>query len=242
MEKIKSLLKEEDYDLSFEELRILDTILLNEYHGTFNYLIDENDYDLSLSGLGLSIIEDKNVNLIKPFVDTYKVMVKNISSKSKKKLREIGEAYGFSPVTYFEINYFLNGKEVKQDGPMIFSIKLENKKTNAIYTVYRLDEDGNIYKCKTMHSSNYISFLSKESGRYVVLEKDGFNNYDLEDGYENLTSLNDDIDTYRIFIEGMIMFMLIVFGYMNILYWVFLDKEINRINNDYKKIFSEKTR
>ena len=240
VEKIKSLLKEEDYNLNFEELRILDTILLKKYHNKFNYLIDENEYDLSLSGLGLSIIEDKNINLIKPFVDTYKIRIKDIGLKNKKKLRELGMAYEFNPVTYFEIEYFLNGKEIAQEGPIIFSMKLENKKANAIYTVYRLDENDNIYKCKTIQSSNYIYFLSKENGKYVVLEKDGFNNYESEDNYENLTSINDDIDTYRIFIEGMIMFMLIIFGYMNILYAIYLNKELNRINN--KKIFSEKTR
>ena len=242
IKKVKELLIDNDYDFDFEKIRILDTILLNEYHDTFNYLITENDYDLSLSGLGLSVIKDKNSSLITPFIDTYKVKIKNISSSDKKKLREIGEAYGFEPVTYFKVDYFLNGIKVKQNGPMIFSLKLEDKKTDKIYTVYRLDENGDIYKCKTIQSSNYISFLSKENGKFVVLEKDGFNNYDLEDTYENLTSLNDDIDTYRLFMEGMLMVMLIIFGFMNILYVLYLDKETNKLMFDCKRIFNEKIR
>ena len=125
---------------------------------------------------------------------------------------------------------------------MIFSLKLEDKKTDKIYTVYRLDENGDIYKCKTIQSSNYISFLSKENGKFIVLEKDGFNNYDLEDTYENLTSLNDDIDTYRLFMEGMLMVMLIIFGFMNILYVLYLDKETNKLMFDCKRIFNEKIR
>ena len=242
IKKVKELLIDNDYDFDFEKIRILDTILLNEYHNTFNYLITENDYDLSLSGLGLSVIKDKNSSLITPFIDTYKVKIKNISSSDKKKLREIGEAYGFEPVTYFKVDYFLNGIKVKQNGPMIFSLKLEDKKTDKIYTVYRLDENGDIYKCKTIQSSNYISFLSKENGKFIVLEKDGFNNYDLEDTYENLTSLNDDIDTYRLFMEGMLMVMLIIFGFMNILYVLYLDKETNKLMFDCKRIFNEKIR
>lgn len=233
---IKKNFGKTSYSYDIDVLRDIDGILLEQYRNSAYYCIDENNYDLSISGLTLSLADKNITSLFKPFKDTYYVHVRSVDNADKNKLSEIAAGYGFRAKDFFDISYSLNMQSIEQNGAVIISIAPENKSLNKIYSVYRLDENGDIVKCKTIQSSNRIQFLTKESGVFALLEKDGFNTYNLPDYKENITAENSDPDNHDLFIMGVILMALIIYGTVLIIINYDLDKQKEKLYRDYRNL------
>lgn len=232
---IKNNLRKIDYVYDFDEIRLIDAMLLKENEELADYHIDENDYDLSVSGLALSLAENKRSIFFIPFINTYYVHIKNPSFSDQLKLVEVGEAYGFEAVDYINITFSLNYRNVELDGAIVVSIKLADKQNNKTYSVYRLDDNGDVVKCKTTQSNSYIQFLTKKSGSFVILAKDSVNSYDIKDYQENISATNSDNDNHGYFILGAIGAVLIVYGLIMIIVYFNLERKQEKIWKDYKK-------
>lgn len=235
IKRIKENLNKVDYIYDFSKTREIDAILLDEYRSKAYYTIDDNKYDLSISGLTLSLADKDITDSFKLFVDTYYVHVKEIDNANKEKLEQLASAYGFEVVDYLSIGYSLNMNSIDQTGAVVISIKPTDKQTNKTYTVYRIDDNGDIVKCKTTQTNNYIQFLTKKSGSFAILAKDSVNNYDLPDTYENITSLNSDPDFHGIFMQGSFELLLIIYGFICILWYVRINKKTVNITAEIKK-------
>jgi len=185
--------------LSFEEIRILD-LIYRDNNFLLSYLIDENDKDIKISGLGLSLNINKSKFYYQMFDNTYYVDIDDVSSTSKSRINNFVSNYGFEVVDYLNIDYRYNLKNVSLSEPVIIELKL-NKEENKAYVVYHLDENGNYTKCETIYTNNYLKFLSKDSGDFVILKKDSFNNVIAQDERENLGYSNLNRDTFKIMLE-----------------------------------------
>ena len=227
-----------DYDFSTNSLRDIDNILLNVNRASTNYIVIGNDIDLSVSGLALNELKEVNENSL--FKDTYYVHVSSINNSAKETLQEIGLAYGFEVVDYFSVDYSLNMLKSKQNGSLIYSLKPNNMDPNYIYTVYRLDNNGDVVKCKTTWSSDSVSFMTKKDGDFVVLRKRSVNTYDFDSAYENVNYQDNDPDSQQIFLFLVSYSVVILFGILNIVYHYVLENKLKKSSLEYKKLLNIK--
>lgn len=232
---IKDNLMKVDYQTSFADIRYIDKMLLENTRDYINYNLKDSNYDLSISGLALALKDPIKTISFKPFKDTYYIEVKDIDDSALERLTKVANAYGFTVEDSLKISVKLNLQVASFSNPIIFQIKLQDKKDNKIYTVYHLDEDNNVIKCYTTQSDNYIQFMTRSEGNFVVLSKDSVNTYDFEDVSENISILNADEDNHLLFFEGILIVVTLVFGVIMIVGYKLLKKKEEEIWNDYKK-------
>lgn len=220
------------YIYSMSEVRNLDYILRQENNR--NYVIKDNteSYNLSISGLDLSLDDRRNFNLIE---DTYYVIVDDIKPYSKRKLMYVAEGYGFNIETGINISFKFNYQNIDLRGPAIVQLDIPNKTTDRIYSVYHFDSDGNIIKCRTTQSENYIQFMIDEKGDYLVLSMPSNNVYQISDSVEDLSYENMGFDNNRTNLEFLLGLFLIIVCLVGILVYYRFEESKDKQWKDYKK-------
>lgn len=220
------------YPLSMSQIRTIDDVLKDDHNR--NYVINDktNSFDISISGLDLSIDDRRNFNLIE---DTYYVTVNSINVRNRTKIEDVAKGYGFETVTGLNLSFNFNYQNVDLRGQAIVQINIDNKDNNRIYSVYHLDSVGNVIKCRTTQTDNYIQFVINEKGDYLVLSMPSVNTYSFDDDIENLSYENMGIDNNRINIEFMFGLSLIIIALIGIIiYYNILDKK-DKEWKDYRK-------
>lgn len=236
---IKKNLKKVDYLTTFDIIRYIDQMLLENTRDDVNYHFKDSKYDVSISGLALSLKDPSPLKIFKPFKDTYYVEVDTISNNSYNKLSNMAKAYDFNIEDSLKVSVSFNLARAKFTNPIIISVKLQDKKTDKTYTVYHLDDDGNIIKCMTTQSKNYVSFMTRTEGDFMVLSLDSVNNYDIEDRYENMSIYNADPDNHSIFMVGGIIIAMGLIGFIMIIIYNLYKKTEYKKWNDCKKLLLE---
>lgn len=236
---IKDNIKRLDYRTSFDDVRYIDKMLLENTRESVNYTFKESIYDVSISGLALALGDPKPLTIFKPFKDTYYIEVKELSDEANDRLLKVAKPYGFEKEFGIKVNVKLNMEVAYFTNPIIIEVKLPETSNNKIYTVYHLDEDGNVIKCFTEWSNNYVRFMTRSEGDFLIMSKEGINKYDLEDHYENVSIENADPDNHLIFIEGSIFITIAILGFIMIIIHNILTKKEEKIWNDYKKSLQE---
>lgn len=229
---IKESLTKIDYQLSFEEIRALDAMMIQNSDN--NYHILDNDFDMSISGFALSLPDAENDDFIVP--NTYYAKVSKVTRRKTRRLIDVSKAYGFKDVSSFNLKFSLNLKDIDPIIPFVVQVKIDDKDLNSIYSVYRLDVDGNVYKCRSRQSTNYIQFLTNGSGDFMILSMNSQNTYDLQDGIENINADNQDINIHKLFIEYSFLFMISLVAVILLINLKRLVKEQNDLWKDYKKL------
>lgn len=239
LDYIKDNLKKVDYQTRFDDIRYLDKMLLDNNRDKVNYHFIDSKYDVSISGLALSLKDPEPISVFKPFKDTYYVSVSDIPLQAKERLSNIAKAYDFYVEDSIKVSVSYNLAKAKFENPIIISVKLQDKKTDKIYTVYHLDDDGNVVKCMTTQSKNYISFMTRSEGDFMILSMDSVNNYDIEDRYENISVYNADPDNHLLFMEGSVLLIFALLGFIMIVIHNIFEKKKEKVWNDYKKSLQE---
>lgn len=237
--KIKSLITKVKYPFTFKQIRAIDYELMHENNR--NYVIkDETErYNLSISGLDLSL-PDKRV--LSFFDDTYYVKVKNITYADEKRIFDLAKGYGFQAQEGIDISFSFNYQDIELNGPAIVQLNLKNKKNNQVYTVYHLDGDGDIIKCRTTQSDNYIQFMINESGPYLVLSMPSANEYDIEDNTEDLSYENMGFDNHQTNFELMSLLIITLIGIIGIIvYYITYNKKEKEWKDFKKSLLKEDT-
>ena len=221
------------YPLTFNQIRNIDFNL--KQLNNRNYVISDNTekYNISISGLDLSLADKQSFNLLTS--DTYYVLVDNISSEAENKIFNLASGYGFDKVEGIDIDFRFNYQDIDLTSPVIVQIALENKRNDLVYSVYHLSKDGDIVKCRTTQSDNYVQFLIQEDGSYLVLSRESVNEYDIDDQTEDLSYENMGFDNHRINIHLMTMLALVLFGIIGILSYYVINDKRKRIWKDFKK-------
>ena len=220
------------YPLSMSEIRKIDSALKDNYKR--NYVIKDvnKDRDVSISGLDLSLETKHNFSLIE---DTYYVNIKDISNINKTRILDVASGYGFEDVLGINISFKFNFQTIDLDAPAIVQINIPDKKDDYIYSVYHINDNGDVIKCRTTQSNNYIQFIIDETGDYEVLCMPSFNTYDIDDGVENLSYENMGVDNNRINLEFMLGLAIIFVALIGILiYYRVLDVKEKQWK-DYRK-------
>lgn len=242
LEKLKGYLKDTKYYFGFDDLRLLDEMLFNEYSDYLNFVVFQSDLDVSISGLCVNV--DTNLakrtlfdGLIK---NTYYVHIRDISRSSYNKLEEIGEAYGFESVCAFKSTFSLNLIRIDQEGEMIYSIKPKDMDPSSIYSVYCLEENGDIVKCKTYWSKDSVTFIGQGQGSYLLLRKKSVNTYTFDSIDESVNHENNDPDTQQFILLFVAYLIVEVFGVINILYHYIIEDKLRKSALEYKKLLNLK--
>ncbi|MBR5754220.1 MAG: bacterial Ig-like domain-containing protein, partial [Erysipelotrichaceae bacterium] len=220
------------YPLTFSEIRTIDHDL-KDRNGR-NYVIKDEDEtrNISISGLDLSLPDRKSFSFVE---DTYYVIVDDIRKYDEKKITDLASGYGFEPVKGLDISFRFNYQTVELEGPAIVQIAIEDKKNDLIYSVYHLNKDGDIVKCRTTQSDNYIQFMIEESGAYEVLSLPSVNEFDFEDQTEDLSYENMGTDNHRINFSLMFIVTLALLGIIGIIVYYIISNLKRKTWKDFKK-------
>lgn len=191
---------EDNYE--FDEIREKDLEkLVNSING---YHINDNSLDMSISGLTTGL-QEPLFNLV--FGNTYYVEV-NENIKLNDSFKKMVEAYGFDIMNSFSIDFKLNYFNEELISPIVVTCNVKHFDDSA-YSVYHIKDNGDVIKCKSSWSNNYVSFICEESGKYVILRRDSNNNYAIEDKYENINQYNNSVDNHR-FIRQVLAFLVLI--------------------------------
>ena len=220
------------YPLSFSQIRELDHTLKEKKQR--NYVISAYgiEQDLSISGLDLSL---PDLNTFIYVNDTYYVDADKIKTADEETILALADGYGFSPVTGLDLSFRFNYQTIELKGPVIVQIAIPGKKNDHIYTVYHLEEDGDIVKCKTRQTEDHVEFIAYEKGAYEILEKEGSNTYEISYEAEELSIDNMGYDNHRINIGLLGMIFMTLAGISGIIVYYIFDNLRKQKWKDFRK-------
>lgn len=221
-----------NYPLNMSQIRMIDYELKSQNNR--NYVINDKTgkFNLSISGLDLSLDDRRNFSLIE---DTYYVVVDNANVYNKKKIIDVAQGYGFNTEESINLSFKFNYQTMDLRGPAIVQIDLDNKKNDYIYSVYHLNSNDDIIKCRTTQSANFIQFIIDEPGDYVVFSMPSVNSYEIDDHVEDLSYENMGFDNNRINIEFMFGLSLILVCLAGIIIYYNIEDKKEKHWKDYKK-------
>ncbi|MDY6063343.1 MAG: hypothetical protein SPI53_06105 [Erysipelotrichaceae bacterium] len=200
--KLKKYINDHEVILNIEEIRFIDDLLIKYLDNRVNLHIKNSNYNLNLSGLALALDYDsfnKDNFLIK---DTIDVRNKNISGNEYARLSKFAKNNGYTVVDSFKPEFYYNYDQIVLNSPMVISLTPSGIDDNAIYTVFSLDADNDIVKLKTIRSKNYLTFLTKNIGSYLIAKKNTANNYNFKDNLENINKHSMNYNEMTMFLTG----------------------------------------
>ena len=113
--------------MSDEVITILDEIRLDYYRNIVNFHIEDNPYDLSISGMALTLdvqySEDRDYFL---YQDTYLLDMSHINSDDFYRLKSFADAYGFELTDSFSLSFKRNAVSIESELPFIISIRIKD--------------------------------------------------------------------------------------------------------------------
>lgn len=218
--KVKELSKQIDGYYTMNQIRKLDSLILNDTKDKITYSIAKNKYNLGVSGLGLAIEFSNLTQGNNPFKDTIEVKTSSISSKSEERLNKIAEAYGYVPIEAFEISIVHNIDEAIINTPLVFSVSHKNYDPSQIYMVYLLNKDGDLVKLNTSVSDGSIEFMTYQTGSFVICYKKTNNVFKRFERFENTNAKNSALSFAEYFLKisiGLAVAMVFAMGIIQIL-------------------------
>lgn len=227
---IKKLIKDSAYQFSISEIKQIDSLLLTNGYG---YHIYNNDVDLSISGMALALDYPLLSSLI--YDDTYYLSIDEVVANKVKYLSDFVCKYNFEIEDSYDISFALNYNKTKPKTGVVIQSKI-NRQANKVYSVYHLDDNGNICKCQTYSSNNYVQFLALEDGIYMVLSLDSFNDYDFVDEALNVNASNNSQDNHDIIRQVFLFTVLMLIGFINVFVYYKYGLEKERKWTGYKKL------
>lgn len=225
-----------DLYLTFEEVTKLDQMLIEKIDNEVRFNIDENDKDMSISGLAFASLAKNSLNNSHPFfIDTYSLKIGNLSNYDYQRLKGFGDAYGFTSVEGFTLNLKKNAQTLKVNLPYVIQLKVDDMDTHKLYTVYHMDEMGDVRKCATMQTKDYIRFMSNQDGSYMIFSIDSANDYQIDNLKENVDSVNSEQVYYLKTLNYSFYALLIVLIAISNVRYKMIEKKGLTTWKDYKK-------
>lgn len=226
----KSGLKDIALAFSFKQLRHLDHTILDHSNNLPNYYLD-SDNDLSVSGLALAFNHTKIFD--NPlFKDTISIRKSKVKNSKLKKLKDFTKAFNYLYDEAFKLESYHNLNLTKPNSPLVISFKPKAIEPDYIYTVFLLNDEGDIIKLKTERTKSRIQFMTAEMGNFIIAKRKTTNNYqDLKDYLENVHSDNMGFDSHLNFILLSLLILILDSSLLIILY----SKKKGKLWIDFKK-------
>ncbi|MBQ1507799.1 MAG: glucosaminidase domain-containing protein, partial [Erysipelotrichaceae bacterium] len=137
--------------LSFDEIRYLDE--MERKQREYYLMLDDEFHDLSVSGFAFSA-EGERRRESGILHDTDYLHCRVSGEEASERLRSVAEGYGFTIEEIMNFSIERNTGPVVLRYPVIIQLKIDDKKVNRNYSVYRLDEEGNVIKCRTTQTAS----------------------------------------------------------------------------------------
>ncbi|MDO4940140.1 MAG: hypothetical protein Q4E33_00435 [Erysipelotrichaceae bacterium] len=218
------------YKLDFSEIIAVDKVL-HDTNG-YNYHIYDNDRNIGVSGMALSLSYPVISSLI--YRDTFYIKTKDSAKNEIEKVQKYADAYNFNIEDAINIDFSMNYTDLSLLGPVIISCDINNADHN-VYSVYHPNSDGDIVKCKTLYSDNSVSFVAYEEGDYIIMSLDNINDISLFDGIQNVTKINSDPDNHGIIRTVFYFAIIMLIGFINIFISYIVDNKRKNLWIDYRK-------
>lgn len=190
--------------LTQAQIRVLDRLVYLAIDHRIYYVIYENPLNASVSGLSLALPLGTSLN--SRFVnDTYKLSIQtSIRRSSLNSAKKVVVGNGYEVKDSFSLSLEKNLMKIEIENPVVISIKKpKNSSSNQLFTVF-LIQNGEIIKCNTRQTNEYIQFLAPSTGEFVVGSRNTTNEYVIEDVLENVRADNRDIDLPLLICIGLI--------------------------------------
>ena len=231
--ELKKLLFNKTADLSWNQIRTVDEYLENRHNRNYVMSLPYEDADISVSGLDLSLEDRSTFSLIE---DIYYLNFVKENDEAAKTIMNAAKPYDFEMVGGVDISFKFNYEKIEMHCPIIVQMKVADKNINGIYTVYHLDTNNQVIKCKSVHTNDYVIFEADEEGTYLVLTKDSFNTFDFINGSENLRYEDTGLDEHRINIEFLLVMAIVVANFIGIAIYYIINSRKDEKWRDYKKL------
>ena len=183
--------------LTQTELRSFDGVLRKVIGDRIRYIIDENAYDLSVSGLSLAMPLGNSLTKQEYFEDTYRVRAYDVPDENLHQTFDAcASALNETLREGFRYRILKNYRGIETDYPLLMTIrKPDGSDDTDVFTVVYADHDtGDVKLCYTRQSDHCITFMTKGSGSYAVLSRRTGNVYSAEDPQETLRADNSSYD------------------------------------------------
>ena len=229
---LKKDVSNNDINLGWNNIRTVDNELFHKNRRNYVMNMYNEDLDVSVSGLDLSLPDRKTFSLIQ---DIYYAGIDNISDKDQSAIMDTASSYGLISEYGLNLSFRFNYEELSLKGPIVVQSRIADKANDRIYTVYHLRKNGDIVKCKSVFTNNYIIFEADEEGAYLVLSKDSFNIYDNSDTVENLEKADTGIDEHKVNIEFLVVMVLVITNFIGVLVYYIVNSRKEEKWRDYRK-------
>lgn len=231
-EILKANIDNISYPFTMSTIRLADQLLREKNNR--NYVINDytKKYNPSFSGLDLSLDDKSSLSFFK---DTYYVEINDVVSNNYNKILGLANGYGFEDVCGINISFKFNFENIELNGPTIVQLDINDKNNTDIYSVYHLDKNGDIIKCRTTHSNNYVQFIINEEGDYLVLKKQGANVYNIDDSIENLSYENMGFDNHKFNLNVLFITVLVLISLIGIIIYYIIKNKKDIEWKDYRK-------
>lgn len=197
---------ENGFNLSVEDLRVLDRKLLDQSNRFIDYTIDKNDVDLNISGL--SLIHKYTVDYSRKFFikDNVRVQIKHLDLEKQKDVQEKIIGNGYQIEDAISLSFYKNYDLLSVDSNLLISLKLKDD-LNKLYTVFYVDQNKNIIKLRTTRTKSYLQFLTRSGGNFIIAKKRSVNEYDIDDSLENINEKTMANNGMKIFVSSSIILL-----------------------------------
>lgn len=170
---LKALFQNEFYPvLSMSEIIHLDRLFQKILEDEVSVILDQNEVDLSVSGLYLSkSIPENKLPFGKPVI---KIQFKQATVSDSLKKTVLSQ--GWQIEDEFVMDMKVNGQSSLWEGPVLLTMRRFDE-TLKQYAVFSLQE-GDVLQCHTAVYQDCIRFKALHPGEYVLASKPSVNTYD----------------------------------------------------------------
>ncbi len=185
--------------LTQTQYRAFDRMLVDAIDRRVRYIVEENDYGMSVSGLSLACPLDDSLSKSFWLADTYRVNIEKGIHDDSYDILSRSAVYQDNEIRdSFTIRLEKNFESYKPHQPLLFTIrKPEGFTEGEVFTVVHLADNGDAERCYTRQTAGVITFMGKGSGEYMVLSRHTSNDYADEDPVEAITVENSSYDLQK---------------------------------------------
>lgn len=182
--------------LTQAQLREFDRIMRKTYDERIRYIVNPNQYDLGVSGLGISIPLGNSLKKNRFVRDTYRVLIhQGVQADARDALAHQAVFARQDVVDTFTIRMLKNYTDATAKEDLVFSIrKPEDAQLGDVYTVLEYTESGEVVSCYTRQTTGMITFMARNPGPFLLMKQSSGNQYAGADPVEVVTHETSSFD------------------------------------------------
>ncbi len=225
--------------LTQTQYRIFDHLLVKAINNRVRYIVEENEYDMSVSGLSLACPLEDSLEKSYWLADTYRANIKKGIPEDCYEVMARSALYLENDIKdTFTISLEKNFETYIPQQPLLYTIdKPEGFTEGEVFTVLHYADNGDVEECYTRQTRNKITFMGKGSGEYMVLSRRTSNDYADEDPVEAITVANSAYDLQKTLIVVGIASAVVL---LIIIIWLLTHRQKRHRKLEEKRTISEK--